>query len=358
MASPLLDIAMSYVKAVSPSFEDENAKEEIRQAFSEYLSNNTDGEHVARLLRQYISSTNPLERIEAILNTSDTPLKNEINDMNVDSLSNMRKKTRPWSQTEDTRLLAGVHRYGLDNWILVAKFVGNCRTRAQCAQRWFRGLDPRISRQHWSQEEEKRLFALIEIYGDKSWIKVASELGNRSDVQCRYHYLQLQKEAKKEFQRNEISQSSFIDRKEIELSHLKIPSINQNLTSKRSPHSPIKEDSPKISPLQTPASSPFSSNDVTLSVVQPNPQLISPYQKLQASSQPTFTNQNISNNLNQNGITQISSSPLPTGNSLSPNEDDIYNDLEDLLPLNIQTLFGNHDNSMLYDSLWPVCDFF
>lgn len=196
MSSPLLDIAMSYVKAVSPSFEDENAKEEIRLAFSDYLSNNADAEHVARLLRQYISSTNPLERIEAILNTPETPLKNEINELNIETLSNMRKKTRPWSQTEDTRLLAGVHRYGLDNWILVAKFVGNCRTRAQCAQRWFRGLDPRICKEQWSPEEELKLLNLLRTNKNKGWTNIASGMGNRSDVQCRYHFLQMQRDGK------------------------------------------------------------------------------------------------------------------------------------------------------------------
>lgn len=196
MSSPLLDIAMSYVKAVSPSFDDENAKEEIRLAFSEYLSNNGDSEHVAHLLRQYISSTNPLERIEAILNTPETPLKNEVNELNIETLSNMRKKTRPWSQTEDTRLLAGVHRYGLDNWILVAKFVGNCRTRAQCAQRWFRGLDPRICKEQWSPEEELKLLNLLRTNKNKGWTNIASGMGNRSDVQCRYHFLQMQRDGK------------------------------------------------------------------------------------------------------------------------------------------------------------------
>lgn len=196
MTSPLLDIAMSYVKAVSPSFEDENAKEEIRLAFSDYLSNNTGAEHVAHLLKQYISSTNPLERIEAILNTPETPLKNEIGEINIETLSNMRKKTRPWSQTEDTRLLAGVHRYGLDNWILVAKFVGNCRTRAQCAQRWFRGLDPRICKEQWSPEEELKLLNLLRSNKNKGWTNIASGMGNRSDVQCRYHFLQMQRDGK------------------------------------------------------------------------------------------------------------------------------------------------------------------
>jgi hypothetical protein len=34
---------------------------------------------------------------------------------------------------------------------------------------------------------------LVEKYGQKSWMKIAAELGNRADVQCRYHFFQMQR---------------------------------------------------------------------------------------------------------------------------------------------------------------------
>jgi hypothetical protein len=102
-----------------------------------------------------------------------------------------RRKTRPWTAQEDSRLLAGIHRFGLDKWPSVARFVGNARTRSQCSQRWVRGLDPRITKEEWTKEEENALLNLVSKYGNKSWMRIASELGNRADVQCRYRYMQI-----------------------------------------------------------------------------------------------------------------------------------------------------------------------
>ncbi|OHT16504.1 hypothetical protein TRFO_41773 [Tritrichomonas foetus] len=102
-----------------------------------------------------------------------------------------RKKTRTWTNTEDQKLLAGIARYGLDNWQMVAKFLGGGRNKAQCSQRWARCLNPKISKKGWTSEDDKKLKELVELHGEKNWTKIASIFGNRSDVQCRYHYRQL-----------------------------------------------------------------------------------------------------------------------------------------------------------------------
>jgi hypothetical protein len=99
-----------------------------------------------------------------------------------------------WSTYEDSRLLAGIYRYGVNNWAPISRFVGNSRTRAQCAQRWGRGLNPRICKSSWDPSEDLRLVQLVQTYGDKAWTKVSGSMGNRSDVQCRYHYHQLAKD--------------------------------------------------------------------------------------------------------------------------------------------------------------------
>lgn len=118
-----------------------------------------------------------------------------LNSSNNNIASNsQRKKTRSWTEYEDQRLLAGIHKFGTDNWVSVAAFVGNGRTRAQCSQRWTRGLDPRISKDKWSPEDEESLMRLVIQYGTKSWTRIAQEIGNRSDVQCRYHYKQMKQE--------------------------------------------------------------------------------------------------------------------------------------------------------------------
>jgi hypothetical protein len=104
-----------------------------------------------------------------------------------------RRKIREWTQWEDQRLLAGIYRYGLGNWRSIADFVGNDRTRAQCCQRWCRGLDPNIVKGNWTRETDEQLLALVALHGNKCWTQIAAELGNRCDVQCRYRYHQLAK---------------------------------------------------------------------------------------------------------------------------------------------------------------------
>lgn len=146
---------------------------------------------IANVFTHTIGTTKPIERLTLILNMEDVPLPN-ITDYPPEAQSFLlKKKTRPWTEFEDNRLLAGIQKYGLEAWGSVAQFVGNSRTKSQCAQRWSRGLDPRISKVQWTAEEDKLLLKLVGKYGQKYWTKLASEFPNRCDVQCRYRYKQI-----------------------------------------------------------------------------------------------------------------------------------------------------------------------
>jgi hypothetical protein len=81
----------------------------------------------------------------------------------------------------------------------VSAFVGGGRSRAQCSQRWVRGLDPRISKGQWSAQQEERLVEIVRTRGSHMWSQIAAELGNRSDVQCRYHFFQMYREGRLPF---------------------------------------------------------------------------------------------------------------------------------------------------------------
>jgi len=118
--------------------------------------------------------------------------------------SSSRRKARPWTVDEDKRLLAGILYYGTDNWSLVSDVVGMNRSRAQCSQRWLRGLDPRICKKRWSSEEDRNLIDLVKEHGETAWAKIASSMGNRSDVQCRYHFQQLKKTQQKNIIRTDL----------------------------------------------------------------------------------------------------------------------------------------------------------
>ena len=187
--SPLVDIAMAYTRECISGMSDSD-RDKVKDMFTDFISGALDYETLAGYFQTNFKNTTPVDRIRDILNVKDDPLPSP----HMSSDIGIRKKTQQWTQPEDYRLIAGLHRYGMDNWTLVAHFVGNNRSRSQCSQRWQRGLDPRISRSHWTKEEEEKLIALVHKYGDKSWIGVAKEMGNRSDVQCRYRYLQMKRE--------------------------------------------------------------------------------------------------------------------------------------------------------------------
>lgn len=224
--SPLVDVAMSYVSDVNPEL-NPDILEHIRMLFDGYINETVTYEKISYELNKHIDNLTPLEKICSILSIplvpqpTSSPIQQTINistkiDDNGRHRSNSynsnlngkdfspsttptgksRKKTRSWTEDEDQRLLMGVHLHGLENWTLVAQFVGNNRTRSMCSQRWIRVLDPKISKNHWTEEEDQQLLQLIQLYGEKSWMKISSKLGNRSDVQCRYHYRQLQRESK------------------------------------------------------------------------------------------------------------------------------------------------------------------
>lgn len=103
-----------------------------------------------------------------------------------------RKRALTWSIEDDNRLIMAVSLYGRDNWPLISRFVGGGRTRGQCSQRWIRVVDPKISRQPWSPEDDERLCEFVDQFGKKSWMRVSDAMGNRSDVQCRYRYGQIE----------------------------------------------------------------------------------------------------------------------------------------------------------------------
>lgn len=171
---------------------------EIRSLVAMHLRNYIAGAIPFDLLennvKQIIPNTEPLQHIKSIIEIGQQPIPEQQITQPQDDTESKRKKSRPWSQYEDDRLIAGILRCGLENWTSISRFVGNGRTKSQCSQRWFRGLDPKISKMQWSTAEEDLLIHLISIHGNKAWTTISSQMKNRSDVQCRYKYKKLVKE--------------------------------------------------------------------------------------------------------------------------------------------------------------------
>lgn len=196
MSNLLLDVAMGFVKSAGLRSNQDEMYQNIRQLFEKLIAGELDSAsrfQLEKLLIDSVGTNSPLEKMEAVLTCNDTPIP-VTQEYQVEQNNSFRRKTHPWAPNEDIRLLAGINRFGLENWQLVASFVGNGRTRAQCAQRWSRGLDPHISKDQWTNDEEKKLIELLENGSNRNWTVISSQMGNRSDVQCRYHFLQMQRD--------------------------------------------------------------------------------------------------------------------------------------------------------------------
>lgn len=191
----LADVAMTYFPHTILNSTPETTAA-LENAIEQYLQKQISYEQARSIAQRITGSSQPIERLHTIIETDSEPIAKP--DEYDDKSKHARHKTRPWTPYEDQRLLAGIYRNGIENWTAISKFVGNARTRSQCSQRWYRGLDPTICKEQWTKEEEEKLIEVINQNGDKSWTQIASKMGNRSDVQCRYKYKHLQKERLKE----------------------------------------------------------------------------------------------------------------------------------------------------------------
>jgi hypothetical protein len=188
--SPLPEIGLLYTTESCPQVCDEATEcEEIKELFTGFITGRLEYSTLASFYQAKYKTIVPVDRVKEILEVSDEPLPPHLENPEHGS----RRKTRQWTPVEDVRLLAAIHKYGMDNWTVVSHFVGHSRSRSQCSQRWQRGLDPRISRGRWTPDEEVALLRLVAEHGERSWIRVSVAMGNRSDVQCRYRYQQIQK---------------------------------------------------------------------------------------------------------------------------------------------------------------------
>lgn len=87
-----------------------------------------------------------------------------------------------WTEEEDFLLTTAVETYGTQ-WFQVAKMLHG-RTDDQCAKRWRENLDPSISRNPWTKEDDE---LLMKTYGKigRRWKDLASHFEGRPPVHCR-----------------------------------------------------------------------------------------------------------------------------------------------------------------------------
>ena len=177
-----LEIACSVIKQ-DDLIDTPRARDHINHIIHQLYNRQISTEEAKELASPYMRDTSKIAIIgEMLMYISQTPGVETI------PTPGTRKKSTPWTPEEDQKLKEAVDAYGCNNWGAVVALVGNGRTRSQCAQRWNRVIDPRISKANWTAEEEEKLLRVVEKYGTKQWTRVAAEMGNRCDVQCRFKY--------------------------------------------------------------------------------------------------------------------------------------------------------------------------
>jgi pre-mRNA-splicing factor CDC5/CEF1 len=100
-----------------------------------------------------------------------------------------------WTNVEDEVLKAAVSKYGLNNWARVSSLLAR-KSAKQCKERYESWIDPRISKQEWTREEDERLLHYARVF-PSAWRTVAQLMSSRTASQCIQRYQQLLDEEEK-----------------------------------------------------------------------------------------------------------------------------------------------------------------
>ncbi|MDR1434865.1 MAG: hypothetical protein LBI77_00460 [Puniceicoccales bacterium] len=88
-------------------------------------------------------------------------------------------KKNKWCESEDQQLIDLVKKYGIKDWVSIAKHIPNRRPK-QCRERWLNFINPSRKIGVWSSKEDQILLNKVRKMG-KKWTKIAAFLPGRTD---------------------------------------------------------------------------------------------------------------------------------------------------------------------------------
>jgi hypothetical protein len=85
----------------------------------------------------------------------------------------------PFSPQEDKQVRDYVREFGPTNWPKLAEIL-KVRSPKQCRERWYNHLDPNLSKEPWTRDEDLTILKYYTELGPK-WSKISEHLTHRSD---------------------------------------------------------------------------------------------------------------------------------------------------------------------------------
>lgn len=104
-----------------------------------------------------------------------------------------KRVIKTWTEEEDNLLKTYYNKYGPNNWHEISKHISG-RNPSQCSQRWRRKYKPEKVRKNWTLDEDNLLIILVSQYG-QNWQLIANKMKNskgsinRTGKQVRERYL-------------------------------------------------------------------------------------------------------------------------------------------------------------------------